>query len=227
MVHGTVWLSSLVLAPLIAASGVARADGRVQGLELGMRAGYGVPMGKVDTLEGDSLRQTVSSTIPVGAEIGYRLDSSLLLGVYGVYSFASPAEALSDECSSQGRRCSIGDERVGVQAQIHGSLSNRWDPWVGIGTGYEWMQVHTGATTLIARGWEIAQVETGVNVKALDSFGLGPFIALAVGEYDTESLPGTRTTSVTNKAFHEWLVFGLQFALELRAHLAARTDRED
>jgi hypothetical protein len=211
---------------LIAAPCPARADGRVQGLELGMRVGYGIPMGRVEGQTGGSLRQTVSSTIPLGAEIGYRLESSLFLGVYGTYSFASPAGALNDQCSSQGKSCSIGDERVGIQAQIHGPLSNRWDPWVGVGAGYEWLQLHAGSTTLIARGWELAQVEAGVDLKVLDSFGFGPFIALALGQYGSESLPGAQTT-VTNKAFHEWLVFGLRLPLELRSSLAARINRED
>jgi hypothetical protein len=214
----------LVVAVALVATPAARADEGSKGIDIGLRVGLGKPFGQVDASTGDSLDQTFDFIVPLGVDVGYFVDPRLSIGLYGVYALGRPAAALSSDCSSQGVRCSLDDLRVGFQAQVHGLRSNPWDPWLGLGSGYEWAQVHTPTGSLAEAGWELLNLEAGIDLRPIHAAGIGPFVAWTVGEYDFESLPGHGQTAVPNRALHEWLMFGLRGTLDIafpRTHYPA------
>lgn len=55
--------------------------------------------------------------------------------------------------------------------------------------------------------------QVGGDYHVTPSFGVGPFVALSLGQYSSASTSsGATSTSndIPNKAMHEWLTFGLR-----------------
>jgi hypothetical protein len=205
----------LLLSASVLVQRAARADRQDGAVELGLRFGVGLPFGGVDGSAGDGLDQTIAFSTPLVLDLGYRVDPTLLVGLYGSYAFASSASALRNECSSRDESCSSRDLRAGIQAQIHGSPARVWDPWIGVGSGYEWTQVDAGSQPLGISGWEILHVDAGLDVRASSAAGLGPFVSWSIGQYEFETTAGN-TTAVTAHAFHEWLVLGFHGVIDFR-----------
>jgi hypothetical protein len=213
-------LATTVLAAVLVTARGARAED-VRGLELGVRVGMGLPFGKVDGAVGDSLDQTIAYAVPVGLDVGYRVDPRLLVGAYGTYASASPASALRDDCSSHGLQCSTDGVRAGIEVQVHSPHEGPWDPWMGLGSGYEWMRVRSSAGPLSAGGWEFLHLEAGVDLRPVSAFGLGPFVTWAIGQYQYESFPDRGSSAVSSRAVHEWLIFGFRGTVDIGRRLTA------
>jgi hypothetical protein len=207
--HSAPWYSGLLSA--VCLEEVARADD-VRGLEIAVRTAGGLPYGKVDGTVSDALNRTATSALLFEADAGYRLDPRLLVGAYGSYALARTASALRDACATNGASCSVDDVRVGFQAQIRGLTERPWDPWVGIGAGYEWLRVHAGPQTVTAAGWEFLHVEGGLNIGSHD-LGFGPFVAGTVGQY--REILGSASSTLRDQAVHEWLVVGVRGVLDI------------
>src|SRR3954464_4725529 len=81
----TSWLLSVV----ILGAGVARAQDGARGqrgaIQVGLRVGYGVPLGHTGHTATDtqdhSLSSTIKGQIPLGVDAGYLFDSTLYLGL--------------------------------------------------------------------------------------------------------------------------------------------------
>jgi hypothetical protein len=206
------WLPVPALLAVLFAGSTAHAESGAEAFELDVRAAVALPFGTVNGSTGNNLNQTFAFAIPLMLDIGYRVDSSLFIGAYGSYAFASPANALRSDCA----QCSVADMRLGIEAQIHSGPARTWDPWVGLGSGYEWAKVNSTSDQLSTSGWEILHAEAGIDLRAGNAAGLGPFVTGTVGQYDYESLPGQGATAVTNRSLHEWFMFGLRGIIDIQ-----------
>ena len=198
---------------------------------IGLRLGYALPMGSsVGVGSGATAQEmtdVVSGQFPIWLDLGYMVTPNVMLGVYGQYGFTSLAGQIKTECdqaSALGVSCSASDIRLGGQVQYHFSPSEKIDPWLGLGVGYEWMTISaSGAgqdlSTTIS-GVEFANLQGGVDFKVMPNFGIGPFISLPLGQYGSVSNSGSGAASnpggdISNKAIHEWLTFGARGAFTL------------
>lgn len=209
--------------------GVARAQ--TPGIELGLRLGYGIPLGSA--VPGSDLNKNIAGELPLWVELGYRLDPRWMVGAYGLYGFGF---ATSDEermCDANHVDCSLHDLRLGAQIQYHVVPAGKLDPWLGLGFGYEWLTangtlasgVRSGSATL--RGWEFVHLQAGADWPVGEGLAIGPFISFSFAEYTNVSTdcsgascgPGVNGP-VDDKSLHQWLVVGLRgtFLCATRGH---------
>jgi outer membrane protein len=197
--------------------------------EFGARLAFGVPLGSVAGGNGNDLSNFVSNQIvPVWLNAGVRLSSNWYVGAfvsYGIMSLAS--QFTKGTCDQTGIGCSANDIRLGIDAAYHVLPNGNVDPWIGVGTGFEWASVSVsgGGQTFNAgySGWEIADLEGGVDFRLLNgALGIGPFVNVALAQYshvskaDANGDGGSVGSSVDNQALHEWVLFGVRGIYDLK-----------
>jgi hypothetical protein len=99
--------------------------------------------------------------------------------------------------------------RFGFNLHYHLLPGDDYDPWVGIGVGYEILNLnlYPGSGSASLRGFEVPNVQFGVDIRATDNLSAGPFITFALAEYTSAS--GYAVSGV-DKKLHQWLIFGVR-----------------
>jgi hypothetical protein len=191
-------------------------------LELEARLGYGLPVGDVDTRAAgavrDPLGQTIEGMVPIWIDGGYRFSPQWFAGLYLMYAPGFLGGALQRQCEN-GRSCSVFDVRAGAELQYHLAPQGPWDPWLGAGLGYEWLRVGASATGVSsteqwASGFELANLQAGLDVPVGARVSVGPFAALTTAVYSwNDSLPSSNTFG--GPALHAWVVLGVRGTVDL------------
>jgi hypothetical protein len=227
-------LSTTAAAVFTVSAAPAFADGGPTGIELGLRAGYALPFGNASgggsstttttngttvttTGGGSSLSDGVSGQIPLWVDAGYRITPNFYVGGFLQYGFAFIPNNSTTGCGQSGVSCSGHDVMFGVDAHYHVMPAAPFDPWVGLGFGYEILTFNLSqgsqSADVSASGWQFVNFQVGGDYHVTPSFGVGPFVALSLGQYSSASTSsGATSTSndIPNKAMHEWLTFGLR-----------------
>ena len=199
----------------------ALADGNVSGVEIAARLGYGLPLGDVESHKGfagsvgDPLDQTIGAMVPLWFDVGYRFGPQWFGGVFLAYAPGIPGDALHAACGNGATGCSPDDFRAGLEVQFHVLPEGHWDPWLGAGLGYEWLHVGFGAGTkaLWASGFEVVNLQAGLDARLSSRVALGPFVALTAAEYGwNDPLPSSNTFDST--ALHGWFVVGVRVVFD-------------
>lgn len=181
------------------------------GVEFAFRAGLAVPFGKVDAEPGDTLAQTALTLFPIWLDLGWRF-SSWFAGLYVSYAPGANGNALDAVCNP----CLPQDVRVGLEVQHHFAAFERaWDPWLGVGAGFEWLLVTSigGSGLAGLQGVELANLQLGVDYRRADRPTMGPFVGLAVGEY-LSAFPSLSGSSLGPIGAHAWLILGFKTTWE-------------
>jgi hypothetical protein len=213
-------LLALALAAPAAAAGPAEPPPRPVQFTLGARVSIAFPMGSVssDPVTGPLLiDELVTLSIPLQLDAGVTLSRRWFVGAYLQYGW----NVLQVGQCKAGESCSLTGLRVGVQALF--SLHDQGDtPWVGIGTGYEWLFTRysrTGVTTTLdVGGWEFANLQAGYDVVVSPGWKVGPWISGSVGEFSRASLKSDGQNSdqnIPNKAIHGWFQLGVKGSFSL------------
>jgi hypothetical protein len=191
------------------------------GLSLGVRAGYGIPLGSASGAQGAALSKYVSRSVPLQIEGGWRFSPKLYAGAYFQYAFASTGSLINSLACGPGVDCSGSDLRFGVDVIYTFLPRARIAPWVGVGAGYEIMnlQASEGAerVELKFRGFEFGHLMAGADYRLWPNVRVGLFTALTFAQFSTFETPfdengnfGPLRTVNLPKAFHEWLQFGVR-----------------
>jgi hypothetical protein len=183
------------------------------GFDFGARLGYALPFGTIDGT--DKLSDTFSGAVPIVLEAGYRLNPNITLGALFQYGFA---QVKDDMVCTNGISCSGHVIRLGLEGIYNFNLDTPLTPWVGIGTGYEWMGVSFsggGASgSVSARGFEFVSLHAGGDYRMSSQLAIGPFVSFSLAQYSHESLDvpglGSGSMDVTDKKIHEWLQIGVR-----------------
>lgn len=199
---------------MMALSGVAGAE--ESGVELGARSGYGIPMG--DALKDKKMSDGVDGMIPIWIDAGYRINPNLFAGVYFQYGLVSVA----DKACGSGADCSASDIRIGLQGQYHIMPDASFDPWVGLGVGYEMLKSSAEAGgskfSRTMSGFEFANLQAGADFEVAPGFGVGPFISFSLGQYsssESDPNPTNESSDIKDKAMHQWLLLGVKGSYSL------------
>lgn len=196
-------------------------------IELGFRIGYGIPAGKEGAAAGApnaNLSNDVSGIIPLMLDAGYRVNQNLYLGLSFQYAPAIVNTDNTPACTQSGVSCSGSDVRLGINLHYHLAPGQTFDPWVGIGAGYEWLTLSVSAggasADVSASGFELANLQLGGDIQAAPNLWIGPFAGVSFGQYRSISLsqPGypSMDMDLTTKSIHEWIVFGLRGVFDIR-----------
>lgn len=232
------WAVAIVILGTSTSAFAAGGDGKFQ---VGLRTGYSIFAGKLYepavlvfggmSLSGDPTGQNraVSGQVPIWLDAGYQLTPNLMLGLYGQYGFVT----LKSDCPG----CSAHDLRFGIQGQYRFLPTGSADPWVGLGVGYESLSLSqkvpsvtdsqgngTPLPTAIDgtfSGWEIANLQGGVDFRLVPAFTLGPFVSVSFDEFTHSSIDFHSSTfpsssgSIGSKALHEWITLGAKGTFDL------------
>ncbi|MGC4000015.1 MAG: outer membrane beta-barrel protein [Anaeromyxobacter sp.] len=174
---------------------------------LGLRLGYAFAGGELT--EGVDLSDWSKSNVPLQADLLFTVNPQLKLGFYGSYGFAQMGNDLDDSCDAFGYDCSQSIVRLGVQAQYSfltppGSAQ----PWIGAGTGWEWNNTEIEGHDADASGWELLNLQGGVDWKVGQSFTAGPFAMWSIGRYSDSS--GDAAGEIVDETIHHWFEIGIR-----------------
>ena len=205
--------------PPPAASPPAPPEAPRVGLELDARTGVALPLGY--TVSGAQMSDSIAAQIPVQIDFGVRPEPHWFVGAYGSYGALVPA---SNACP--GGSCSGYDLRVGVEAAYRFRPDERLNPWIGLGTGYEWLtfsQSADGANASVTlRGFEIVNLQTGLDIAVHPRIHVGPYIGASLGLFDhvDESVVQRGETfqlseGVLQMAVHGWATLGVRGSFDL------------
>jgi hypothetical protein len=221
-------------AALLVASMPALADRHREVLELGLRLGYSLPLGRVHGAEtmtngvttatspAESLSDAARSQIPIWADIGLRATPRLYVGGFFQYGIAFVPNNSTTGCRVGGVSCSGHDLMFGVDAHYHIMPGTTLDPWVGLGVGYESFGTSQSANGQSASGsfsgFQFVNVQAGGDCMLTPNLGVGPFVAFSLGEFTSASYDQGATStssSVEYTGLHEWLTIGVRGAYDI------------
>lgn len=215
-------------APSYAAPGTADSDAPWMAVEFAARLAFGLPFGGSSGGNGNDLDKIVSNApTPLWLESGFRFASNWYVGGYFSYGITSLSNQIFEgTCNNPGVGCSGNDIRLGVNVDYHVLPDGRFDPWFGLGSGYEWLSwTGTQGNESLNEGrsgWEFVNFQAGLDFRFLKStIGVGPFFSFALSEYTSQSVDsdtngGTVGSSITNQAIHEWFFFGARGDYDLK-----------
>jgi hypothetical protein len=204
--------------------------------EFGARLAFGLPFGSAVGGNGNDLNHTVSNMIaPIWLDAGVRFLSNWYAGAYFAYGLTSLAnQFVMGACNQPGFGCSSNDIRLGVNAHYHVFPDGAYDPWFGVGFGYEWFSATetadaahspTGTAATASNGvagWEFVNLQGGLDFRLLKgALGVGPFVTVTIDQYNhvssaSDNNGGTTGSSITNQSLHEWFLFGVRGDYDLK-----------
>ena len=189
------------------------------GFTVGARASTAFPMGSVLSDPGNGpllIDELVAISIPLQLDVGVNLRRRWFVGVYVQYAW----DFLQIDQCKVGESCSVTGLRLGLQATY--AFRDHGGPWVGLGTGLEWMFTSYASpdftTRLDVGGWEYAIFQVGWDVEVSPGWMVGPWVSGSVGEFTRASLGVDGRTSevaIPNRAVHGWLQLGVRGSFSL------------
>jgi len=210
----TLLVAVLVLIPAAAFAQMGTNQGRSLNFEIGLRTAYALPFGKATDSPGDDLNQTIRRDVPVTLDLNYRFSEEVYGGGYFSYGFAALGSPVAASCAS-GTSCSARTLRLGLAAYYHMAPRGQYDPWLGISAGYEQATLSAsgsgGSRDATIAGFELANVQLGLDYRTSSLFAVGPFVSAGVGQYSHVDA-GSTSGSISNTALHGWLSFGLRMS---------------
>lgn len=196
------------------------------GFTFGARAGYGAPLGK--TSQGNDLSSTLSGSVPLQIDAGWRLNPNVYVGLYLQFGPAQLDSQLKQACDAGGVTCSSSDLRIGFDLVYAFLPRGRVAPWAGVGAGFETAQLNVAqggsSAELTLKGLEIAHVTAGLDLRFWPAFRFGPFANCTLARYmsvdasvnaPNSQIGVTGSGGIENKAFHGWLQLGVRAAIDI------------
>ena len=172
------------------------------GFDFAARLGYAFPFGNAF---GDSkLSDATPGAVPLVVEAGYRLNAHFTIGALFQYGFSRINEDAGVDCTGAG--CSGRVVRLGIQGIFNVDRAALLIRWLGIGTGYEWLNPK-GAQDV--RGFELVTLQGGADYRVTPQLAVGPFFSFSLGRYTTTDSEST-STDLRDKRLHEWLQLGVR-----------------
>jgi hypothetical protein len=152
---------------------------------------------------------------------GWKFLPSLFLGASVNLGIGGAGGRSGRLCSAMGSSCISDLFRFGLDVGYYFLPARAIDPWIRYGVGLEASalgQSTSGTTTSTGyRGWFFADFTAGVDWRAAPGAGVGPFIDVEIGRYDTrtESTSGgsQASGSVAPKAVHGWVTIGVRLVI--------------
>jgi hypothetical protein len=194
---------------------------KIRGVELGFRAGYGVPLGRADG--NVRFSEAIAGMVPLWVDIGYRMKPNWYLGAFFQYGIARASSIDRPTCSNPNSRfsCSMNNLRFGLNAHYHFMPAHSFDPWIGIGAGYEIS--NSTFTTRVAggddyshtrEGFEFGNLQLGFDYRETPKFGIGPFVTFTIAQFSTGAGVDYPIPAV-DKTIHGWLIVGVRGVFDL------------
>jgi len=168
----------LIIAEILAVSIASPVSAADSGFSGGIRLGYSVPWTAKGGNNGGSFSPTseiILGQIPLWADAGWLVSPNAYLGAYVQYAplllHGSRPPVLNTLLNA--------DLRTGIDLILRFLPGEGAVPWVGVGSGYEWLVVY-GVGYLGA--WEFLNLQAGVDFGAGSTFWIGPFASASIAQ---------------------------------------------
>ena len=155
-----------------------------------------------------------TGAIPLGVAGRYWFTPNVSAGAYFQWGSALLASPGFDGIAGT----SGYDLRLGIEFAYGFAPEAALDPWVSVGTGWEWTQYSgtkgTGEIASVSMsGWEYLNVQAGLEFKLTPVFGIGPYVGFVAGNYTNIVASGASqgwggAIPPDARSFHGWLQFG-------------------
>ena len=191
----------------------AAGPAKMSGVEIGLRLGYGIPLGtayKVGDVE-SKMSDNTKGRIPIRLDAGYRINPNFYVGAYFAYGIVMINKDKTPGCSQVD--CSASSIDFGIMGAYHIMPDASFDPWVGVGFGLENVTSKIASTSSTIKGLTFLDLQVGGDYKVNNNLGIGPFVSFALGQYSSVSSDAGSVTIGDNgsaKAMHEWLTIGIK-----------------
>lgn len=210
-----------ILGALVVATAVLVASPAAAQVSIDLKVGYGVPAGSI--VQGMATSSVVTGSMPLEVAARWRFNPNLSAGVYYQYvplffqtSFCGPAA------------CTGWDMRTGAEVVYSFLPGKTASPWLGLGTGWEWSQARLGRgssiLTMAFNGWEIFNLQAGVDFFVAREFVFGPYVGFFGGVFTSATVKTTidgstdsttETVPSSDRTFHGQWQFGLRGTFNL------------
>ncbi len=184
---------------------------------LGLRLGYEGSSGSA--AKGTPMSDVMQADVPVQLEALWRFGEHFSAGVYYSFALGLLSKQVTDACAHLtdqvtgehiAATCSAWEMRAGIRFEYaFPELSDRFAPWLGAGTGWEWVRekidASRGSSAWTTSGWEVMSLDGGADVKVAPKLWIGPYLGYRFGQYSR--LGGY---AIVTKAFHSWLGIGVR-----------------
>jgi hypothetical protein len=153
-------------------------------MDVGLRVGYALPFG--EHVAGEALHNLAKGAIPIQLDVSLLWPVGFSAGIYGQLSPGIQGKALND-CAD----CSVLAFSAGLQAAFHFNPLQSFDPWVGLGVGFEGLNVsqETSVPALTSTGsvvqvdatahatlWSLPQIQVQAGFDfGTENFRIGPW----------------------------------------------------
>ncbi len=214
-----------LLAVVLTVPGLAQAQSRhpradygspSAGVTLSAWLGLGFPTGKFSD-EGDpDVGDVMNLSVPIGFGAYVRPNPHIRLGGF----FEVAPLSIDDSYCAPDESCSGTSTRLGLEGQFHASPFARYDPWFGLGFGYEWLNYHAESydrfndvlyvSDVKFRGLLFPRVSGGVDFNVNRIITLGPYVSYTAGQFSRVSETGFGSANIHDKAFHGWFELGIR-----------------
>jgi hypothetical protein len=192
------------------------------GFSFAGRVGVSLPFGdayRTSTGAPVGVAENSSASIPLQLDVGVTLARHYFVGAYGQYRFG----LLKAGVCPEGFSCSESGVRTGLEfLYSFATFSSGIGAWVGVGTGWEWSTSKASSSgetaTVTLSGWEIAQLQVGVDAWLSKTLRMGYYVSGSLGQFSRASEStgaGTVAISIPDKAFHTWLEMGFKTTFDL------------
>jgi len=207
-----------ILSSLVVAAAVAFAPSAQAQFALDLKLAYAIPVG--DATLNNPLSDTITGAIPIGLDARYKFTPNLSAGVYFQYA---PAFVKSSFCdAATGASCSATGVRLGIEVAYAFMPDAGFNPWVSLGTGWEWATVKASvgsvSASVTADGWEYFNIQVGGDFALSKMFSVGPYVGFSGGSYTSQTNPLTDTSESipsADRTFHGWFQLGVKGTVNL------------
>lgn len=214
--------SALFGLALFFAAGDTRADEPPPAhrwFQLALRTGAAIPFGNVN--QATKMSDALTVQVPLIVDVGVKPFEPLFIGIYLGAAVGGAAGVVEQQCTSVGLSCTGFGFRGGLQVQYNFLPAARLNPWIGYGIGYE-LGTSKGSNgersiSNSYRGFELAHILGGADFRLTEYFGIGPFLDIAIGQYDnakSEANDGGRVQTlggtIPDKSPHAWFILGVR-----------------
>jgi hypothetical protein len=199
-----------VFAFLVVATGTSAGAAEAPRWSVASGLGLALPLGSY--LEGASMGDTLSVAIPLQLELDYLVSPRWSLGLDGQVGYG-----IATNCPA-GASCLRVPVRLGLHVTYRVLAGQRLDPYVALGSGYEWMKLKAEAPCVFGScvtsdetfgGFQFANLRVGLDYALSPANSVGPFVGVALGQFSS----GISLGPIAHKALHGWLQFGVRGAL--------------
>jgi hypothetical protein len=174
-----------------------------------------------DAQRGVAMDQVFDPQLDIYLEGGLRLNQHLALGVYLDLGVGDPAgNVRAEPACAAAASCTAGTGRVGVLLRHTFQPRAFTTPWLAVGTGYEWGDVTldgggygSNQEYFSYRGWEIARLMAGVDLRTNPIFGFGLYGGVAFGRYSRYRDALGDVSLPSDQPIHTTVEAGIRFTL--------------